>query len=433
MIAAKKQPLRAPASAVRRSIPLGGAACAAEEGEGAYTFGFDRADGTLRRGAGAAALSAEGVPANDPVSAAFFDQGCAALVGESGRLYLRGEEEYEEGGLTFARTPCALAVPDGGMLLWDGTVSAFLTESGAEQTAFGAFAAAAYSYDRLWLGEGSRLRFSAPASSDLAGGRGQGGYIDVPDGAGKIAALCPLRGGLYLFRERGIERLDARGDEEEFSLHGACACPQVYGETVAAAGEGIFFLTARGPYRFDGNKAAPFAADFAPFFAGVRQEGARACAAGGRYFLQARARIGGKDEDVLAVFRTDGTGGYILRRAVRGIAACGDNVYFAYEGKPCRLAEGGAFVGRYGRAVWSRAVEAPASRGLLRSVCVRADGVFSLTVRSERGTRYLRVLPGEHVLPVSLPGERFILRLEGEDAGTVYSLSARFAQKGGPA
>ena len=431
MIAAKKRALQAPAGAVRRAIALDAELCAEEDGGGAYTFGFDRAGGVLRRGVGAQPLFGEKQLPEDDLPAALFFGGTAALCGESGALYVRGADGFSDSGMRFARVPNAVAVPEGGMLLWDGSTAAFVNEGEAQDAELGGFTAAAYSYDRLWLGQGMNLRFSAPASADFTGGRGAGGSFEAPDGAGDIAALCPLGSDLYVFRARGIERLTARGDEEAFSLHSVCACPAVYGDTVAAAGEGILFLTERGLYRFGGSAASPFAEEFAPCFAGVAQSDARGCVADGLYFLQARARIGGAEEPVLAVFRTDGSGGYILRRAVTGLNAYGGSAHCVCDGKPCRIVPSGMFAGRYGRAVWSCGVDAPEGRGILRSVCVRADGVFSLTVRSERGTRYLRVLPGVRSLPVSLPGEHFVLRLEGEDAGTVYSVSARFAAKGG--
>ena len=194
----------------------------------------------------------------------------------------------------------------------------------------------------------------------------------------------------------------------------------------------MFFLTERGIFLFGGSTARPFAEDFAPFFAGVEQPDARGCVAGGRYFLQAQARIDGRVLPVLAVFRTDGSGGYLLRRAVTGLTACGGAAYCVSGGKPCRLTEGGPFAGTYDGAMWSRTIEPPAERGVMRSLCVQAEGVFRLSVQSERGTRYLRAAGGVQTLPVSLPGNRFTVRAESEGAGTLYALSARFV-KGGTA
>ena len=80
-----------------------------------------------------------------------------------------------------------------------------------------------------------------------------GGYIAFGDDCGDAIGLVSFLGYLYIFRERGIYRLTAYGDQGEFmlkKLFTSTGC--IYKDTIALCGDRIMFLDDEGVMSFDG-------------------------------------------------------------------------------------------------------------------------------------------------------------------------------------
>lgn len=80
-----------------------------------------------------------------------------------------------------------------------------------------------------------------------------GGYIAFGDDCGDAIGLVSFLGYLYIFRERGIYRLTAYGDQGEFmlkKLFTSTGC--IYKDTIALCGDRIMFLDDEGVKSFDG-------------------------------------------------------------------------------------------------------------------------------------------------------------------------------------
>ena len=281
----------------------------AQEYDGALSQGFDCADGTLRAGVSAVPLGGEGIPAD---AEAVYAAGGAYLVYAGGACSVRPAdgESFSLSQVAFSAPPACVRVYDDAageaLLLSDGASSALLTASGLSAESVPAFTAAAYAFERLWLvtGEesGARLRYSSFEDwRDFTEQTGGGGYIDLPDGKGRIVALADFENDIYVFREYGLQRLRARGDERGFEVRDVFPCARVYGGTVAVAGEHIVWLGADGLHAYDGD-GEPFAAGFSGLFA-AEQSSPRGCAAGGRYYLQA-ALADGQEQALFPFPRT---------------------------------------------------------------------------------------------------------------------------------
>ena len=90
-----------------------------------------------------------------------------------------------------------------------------------------------------------------------------GGYIAFGDDCGDAIGLVSFLGYLYIFRERGIYRLTAYGDQGEFmlkKLFTSTGC--IYKDTIALCGDRIMFLTDEGIFSFDGYSATPAVKEF---------------------------------------------------------------------------------------------------------------------------------------------------------------------------
>ena len=91
----------------------------------------------------------------------------------------------------------------------------------------------------------------------------EAGYISFQDECGDALAAVSFLGYLYIFREHGIHRLTAYGDQSEFSLKKLfTATGRIYKHTITLCGDRIMFLTDEGIFSFDGYSATPAVKEF---------------------------------------------------------------------------------------------------------------------------------------------------------------------------
>lgn len=229
-----------------------------EEGE---RCGFALSGGTLFHGGSARLYEGSAgkytFPAGCVPEALYFlaDGGsfCAAAYA-AGKMYFCASDggAFAETAATFQAPPAAVAAFLGGevLVLSDGaSTCVFSSEGISANENIPPFTAGGYAYDRLWLytGEGScRLRFSVLL--DIADFE-NGGYIDLPDVRGDAVALVDVNNVFYLFRRFGIQKLTAKGAEDEFALSDE---PAPVSEIYAACAENgrAYFLTERGAVLF---------------------------------------------------------------------------------------------------------------------------------------------------------------------------------------
>ena len=396
---------------------------------------------TLRGGLGAVSLGLPALPAGETLAAAFPLGEQFALVAESGAVYrLAGGVLTAGSGGSFDGVPAHVyaETEDGAVLfLSDGMrVYSLSAEGLAAESAVPPFVCAAFYGERLWTAmrqNGGTVQYSAPfALRDFAKERGRGGEIAFAAEEGDVTAMCVWEDALYLFRGGRVQKLTALGDERDFRLReafvSADACP-----ATVAAGDRIYWLGEDGVHAYDGSVHV---LGEAGRFAGAAMQGARGAFAGGVYYLQARARLFGKEEDCIAAFA--GEECCLVPRSVRGLASCRGQALLVYGGQACepQVCGGGQAEGRAGaqrrgqfpdgfarRAYVSEQFSA-GSYACLQRVRVHARGRFLLTAESERGSRTVEVRGGRAAYPVGIAGECFRLRLSAEEEGEVYSLQA---------
>ncbi len=433
----KKEPLALTVRTKVSSVDL------SKSQDGVHRYGFEPGE-ILRCGAGARPLPPlfgdSLAPSGETLRAAFaFANNSAtvyALCCESGRVYAHTASGIRNSGATFHSIPACARVYDSeeAFLLSDGSACVKLSASGVTaQSSTLAFSAAAFYGDRLWTAnKTSRIRYSAPANiRDFTAQRGRGGWIDLPDQHGKILAMFPFRNALYLFWERGAQRLEGKGDEQDFRVEDAFSCPRIYADTIVAAGDRLVWLTEEGVCSYDGTLRMLYEA-YAPLFAPLDQSQARAAADGSRYWLQANAYIDGQPEQVFVALRADGTGGCVNRRAVSALTGASHSV-FLDDGKACVPAPGNSWEGFFRREWRSVPAEPFAQRALLRELRVRARGELTLTAVSDEGTRRMRVrgTGKPERLACRLPGQTFCYQVSTDTDGEMLSLTAVYECGGG--
>lgn len=92
-----------------------------------------------------------------------------------------------------------------------------------------------------------------------------GGYIDFADECGDVIKVVTFLDYLYIFREHGIFRLTAYGEQSEFLLKKVFTnTGRIYKNTIAVCGDKIIFFADEGLFTFDGYTATRIAKELPP-------------------------------------------------------------------------------------------------------------------------------------------------------------------------
>lgn len=126
-------------------------------------------------------------------------------------------------------------------------------------------------YERCFAcsgGEAQRVWFSEdldPTNWNVS--LDEAGFIDLLDERGRLLKVVSFHDYVYIFREYGISRLSAIGEQTSFSVtHLYNTSGKIYPKTVAVSGDRIFFLAEDGLYSFDGVNTSPILKELAPLF-----------------------------------------------------------------------------------------------------------------------------------------------------------------------
>lgn len=187
----------------------------------------------------------------------------------SGEKRLYGYKEQSEGfvgeGRSFPERPAVLSIYDE-----DGTENFLFSSSGGayyydfqtrKSTLVQANASviACVYHDRAFTAKDGRIYFSAPlAPTDWAKSADGGGYLDLSSEKGEITGLATLKDEMYVFFERGISVLSAKGSARDFSVTDLpYAGKTILKGSAGVAGDKVVFLTEEGGFFLSEGKAKP--------------------------------------------------------------------------------------------------------------------------------------------------------------------------------
>lgn len=124
-------------------------------------------------------------------------------------------------------------------------------------------------YERCFAcsgGEAQRVWFSEdldPTNWNVS--LDEAGFIDLLDERGRLLKVVSFHDYVYIFREYGISRLSAIGEQTSFSVtHLYNTSGRIYAKTVAVSGDRILFLAEDGLYSFDGVDTTCILKELAP-------------------------------------------------------------------------------------------------------------------------------------------------------------------------
>lgn len=137
------------------------------------------------------------------------------------------------------------------------------------------------------------------------------GYVSFADECGDALAVVSFLNYLYIFREHGIFRLTAYGDQQEFSLKKLfTGTGRIYKNTIALCGDRIMFLTDDGVMTFDGYDVRPAIKELPELASAYRCMGAYH---DGCYFLLCTTAV----RPELSVDDTPGCNNTVLRYSIK--------------------------------------------------------------------------------------------------------------------
>ncbi len=149
-------------------------------------------------------------------------------------------------------------------------------------------------YERVFaIEEGKRNKLIFSANLDPTNWNidiDEAGYIEIIDDRGCLQKVVSFNDYVYIFKEYGISRLSAYGDQTEFSLSSMfVSSGKIYGNSVCVCGDRIMFLSRDGIYSFNGYSTSKISLNIESMFA---ENNDNCCCAyhNGKYYLGCRLK-----------------------------------------------------------------------------------------------------------------------------------------------
>lgn len=167
------------------------------------------------------------------------------------------------------------------LMTWDGTA---LTEYDNSP----GISSMAIHYERLFVtsrDERTKVYFSKnldPTQWEIS--EDGGGFIELLDERGYLNKVVSFGNYLYIFRDHGISRVTAYGDQSEFSVVNMfVTAGRIFPSSITTCGNCIMFLASDGLYKFDGYNCVRTLTDISP---SIQSDDNCACAYyDGKYYL----------------------------------------------------------------------------------------------------------------------------------------------------
>ena len=145
-------------------------------------------------------------------------------------------------------------------------------------------------YERIFaIEEGKRTKLVFSANLDPTNWNvdiDEAGYIDLADERGALEQVISFNDYVYIFKEYGICRLSAYGDQTEFSISNLYTTSgKIYGNSVCLCGDRIMFLSKDGIYAFNGYSTSKLSLKIESLFKNMDNENCASAYFNGKYYL----------------------------------------------------------------------------------------------------------------------------------------------------
>ena len=164
-------------------------------------------------------------------------------------------------------------------------------------------------------GEGTSLWFSDDFDpTNWVVSLTEAGFIDFQGEGGKLLKVVSFLDYVYVFREYGIARVTAYGDQEEFSTDTIFGnVGKIYGGSVTHCGDFIIFLSTAGIFRFNGLDVVKILPEYDEYLLGATNDKCTGVFMDNVLYLKVRVNFGSKIESVLIVYDVRKKSSYVAR------------------------------------------------------------------------------------------------------------------------
>ena len=114
----------------------------------------------------------------------------------------------------------------------------------------------------------------------------EAGFIKMQDDKGGCRKVISFNGYVYVFRDYGIARISAFGDQKQFSVSQLfVSSGKIYADSVVLCGNEVVFLATDGLYKFDGISCVKILDNLTPAFIGIDNQNCNAAYFENKYYL----------------------------------------------------------------------------------------------------------------------------------------------------
>ena len=200
------------------------------------------------------------------------------------------------------------------MVVWDGTNAPYEVLDAPHISSM------AVHFERLFAtvdGEKNSIWFSDELDpTEWSISLDEAGFIELVDERGALNKVVSFHDYVYIFRDNGISRLSAFGNQSQFSICNMfVSSGKIYPKSVCVCGDKIIFLSSDGLYKFDGVDTIKILENIESGFAGKDNINATACFFGSSYFLACNFQ---NNSDFLGTLLEIDTENYALKSVVKG-------------------------------------------------------------------------------------------------------------------
>lgn len=307
-------------------------------------------------------------------------------------------------------------------------------------------------YERMFaIMEGQRNRLIFSANLDPTNWNeelDEGGFIEMQDDRGKLNKVVSFNDYIYVFRDFGIARVSAYGDQTSFSVSQLFASSSlIYGNSVCVCGQKIYLLTRDGIHSFDGYTMTKLNLGIEKLFDGIQNDNCSTLFYNGKYYLACRLNF--NDEEKVGCEAYEG--GYINNALIeidiktnettvyRGMDICSmlslDDGNFCkfiacfngeYKQKLGQLTNDGKMFGVPLKKVWKSPKSNMGYPGKLKTVkeiYIKSKTKANITISTEeqQKTYTCKSSPKTERIKTNISGEQIEVKFESEDENSEIS------------
>ncbi len=248
----------------------------------------------------------------------------------------------------------------------------------------------------------------------------QAGYIDLRDGRGSLLKVLSFGGYVYVFRNYGITKVSAYGDQSDFWVEGISSnSGKIFGKSITHCGDKIIYLAQDGFYCFGGGKPTKILERLQGVISEVDNEEAKGVYFNGKYYCSLKIKTD-KDiiEKVLLCYDIK-SGDFIIGRGLNLIDFCileGENnceLLFVCEGRDIigKLSNKAQFFGESLQKIWrsGKSDLGVFKQKYLTKIYANTLSPLKIRVKSEKESRTLHFIgsPSNQMQLASVRGDIF--------------------------